>query len=69
MNIVEFPNNQYSSKTQLIFHLIKLAQAKGRDITIGSNNPKMRYEQIREQFPDVIMVVDEHNIIVKGSKR
>jgi len=69
MNIIDFPKNQYSSKTELIFHLIELAQAKGRDITLGSNNPQMRYEQIRERFPDVVMVLSANDVVIKGKKK
>lgn len=69
MNIISFPQQRYASKSELIFHLIELAQAKGRDIVIGSNNPKMRYEQIRERFPELIMVLSEHEVRIVGKKR
>ena len=68
MSIIDFPKNRYSSKSELIFHLIELAQAKGCDITLGSNNPQMRYDQIRERFPNVVMVLSANEVVIKGKK-
>lgn len=64
MNII----NLHQSKSEMMFRLVELAQAKGRDITIGSNDPALRYEQLRKRFPNAIMVLEEWQVRIVGKR-
>jgi len=57
------------SNSQILLDLIKLCQAKGRTITIGTAFPALRYKELREVFPDVLMVVEEYGVKVIGKKK
>jgi hypothetical protein len=56
------------SNSQILLDLIKLCQIKGRTITIGTAFPALRYRELREVFPDVLMVVEEMGIKIIGKK-
>lgn len=53
---------------EILLDLIKLCQAKGRTITIGTAFPALRYRELRAVFPDVIMVVEEYGVKIVGKK-
>jgi hypothetical protein len=62
---------QQNSKTnsQILLDLIKLCQIKGRTITIGTAFPALRYRELREVFPDVMMVIEEYGVKIMGKKK
>ncbi len=62
--------NRCTRKTNsaILLDLIKLCQAKGRTITIGTAFPALRYRELREVFPDVLMVVEEYGVKIVGNK-
>jgi hypothetical protein len=51
-----------------LFQVIKLCLAKGRTITIGTATPALTYKELREEFPDIIMVIEEQGVKVIGKK-
>ena len=55
-------------KSLVMFNYVRLALAKGRSIIIGTADPALRYEQLRKEFPDAIMVVDKYSVMIKGKK-
>jgi hypothetical protein len=60
--------NYGKSNSQILLDLIKLCQAKGRTVTIGTAFSALRYRELREVFPDVLMVVEEYGVKVIGKK-
>jgi hypothetical protein len=58
----------FDAKSTLI-QVIRLALAKGRTITIGTATPALRYRELREEFPDIIMVIEEQGVRIMGNKK
>lgn len=68
MNIIPYERRQRQGKSEIVFKLVELALARGRDITFGSSDPAQYYHELRKRFPDAIIVVEQFEIKILGKR-
>lgn len=69
MNIIPLPKRDNRvTKKEIVFKLVELALARGRDITFGSSDPAQYYWQLRDKFPEAMIVLTDYDIKILAKR-